>query len=621
MTTQPNLPPTNTDSDGTTTTFPYNFKVLREEHLKATFTVIATGVVTDLEIESYTGIGDDAGGTVTFASAPADDGIVTVDSIAPLSQIEQFNGNKLPPETVERGLDAIVIQNQRQQSQIERSVRFPASDEQVPTLPARAQRADKILGFTPDGTNFAMIQGAAASQAYVNLAKAEADRAVAAATYPYTSGEQKNGAFMPGAGESLTLFTYNNTSDAAVTLPALSGLAADYNIGICRTAGSGDQTISAADGALINGASSIVHASDYLCLDFTVNEAGDEWIATDKALVGVVIGTGAGNIVALDDEAKLPAVDASQLLRVRDDAARDTAIIAYVKADFIASDPGGVYGNVISDNFVSNTLGTVTGAAYSASGDLYTNADDIEFAADNLVLNAGWSGKTQVNISNKVLNGAVISHLGVRLSSADSGAEIKLLERVSAGVFNVEVSKPISHPGGGWAYVELDSKYTVPPTGDFYIGIYSATDTQHNQVGPSRAITNGNVSGDSVSIPEGFTGIFPFGYQFVHGASVLQSAATGIAAADPSDISAYFRVEDIDTVTEETDRVVKVSIDNGATFSTCDITTLGAFGADDTIIKADGDVSGQTGSQLVWRVELENGKQTEIKQAVVIPSY
>ena len=144
MTVQTDLPPTNTDSDGVTTTFPYEFKVLREDHLKATFTVIATGAVSDLEIESYTGIGDAAGGTVTFATAPADGGIVTLDSVTPLSQIEQFNGNKLPPETVERGLDSVVIQNQRQQSQIERSVRFPSSDSQIPTLPAQAQRADKI---------------------------------------------------------------------------------------------------------------------------------------------------------------------------------------------------------------------------------------------------------------------------------------------------------------------------------------------------------------------------------------------------------------------------------------------------------------------------------------------
>ncbi|MFV1850111.1 MAG: discoidin domain-containing protein [Thalassospira sp.] len=373
MTVQANLPPTNTNSDGVTTTFNYGFKVTREEHLKAIYTVIATGESGDLEIDSVTGIGNDGGGTVTFATAPADGMIVTVDSIAPLSQIEAFTGNKLPPATVERMGDAIAIQNQRQQSQIERSVRFPASDDEIPTLPAKAQRADKILGFTADGSDFLMVEGAAASQAYVDLAEAQADRAVAAASYPYTSGEQKTGAFMPGAGENLTLFTYNAVSDVPVTLPALSGLAAGYNIGICRTAGSGDLTISAADSALINGGASIVLASDYLCLDFTVNEAGDEWVAEDKALIGLPVGTAANEIVALDEAAKLPAVDGSQLTNVRDDTARDVSITAYIKADIQANDPAGTYGALISDNFITDSLAVKTNATYDAAGDYYDN--------------------------------------------------------------------------------------------------------------------------------------------------------------------------------------------------------------------------------------------------------
>ncbi|MDG4721583.1 phage head spike fiber domain-containing protein [Thalassospira aquimaris] len=175
MTVQENLPPTNTNSDGVTATFNYDFKVLREEHLSAIYTVIATGDSGALTIESVTGIGDDGGGTVTFADPPADGMVITIDSIAPLSQVEAFNGNKLPPATVERMGDAQAIQNQRQQGSINRTLRFHPTDTTIPTLPPAVQRQGKLLGFSDDGTDVEMIPGADDIKVY-------RDEAVQAAT-------------------------------------------------------------------------------------------------------------------------------------------------------------------------------------------------------------------------------------------------------------------------------------------------------------------------------------------------------------------------------------------------------------------------------------------------------
>ncbi|MCC4240389.1 choice-of-anchor R domain-containing protein [Thalassospira povalilytica] len=635
MTVQANLPPTNTNSDGTTTTFEYNFKVTREEHLKAMYTVIATGETGDLEIDSVTGIGDDGGGTVTFATAPADGMIVTINSIAPLSQIEAFTGNKLPPATVERAIDAQAIINQRQQSEINRTVRFPGSDEEIPTLPAKAQRADKILGFSADGSDFAMVEGAAASQAYVDLAEAQADRAVAAATHPYTGGEQKTGAFMPGAGESLTLFTYKAVSDAAVTLPALSGLAVGYNIGICRTAGSGDLTISAADGALINGASSIVLASDYLCLDLTINGAGDAWVATDKAIVGVPIGTGAGDLVALDGAAKLPSVDGSQLLNVRDDTARDTALTTFLRAETLADDPMGSYGKILSDNFVTDTATIKTNVVYDAVNDWYsvaTTADD------------GTAGETQTNTAE--LNSGVGSNGGMQFTAAASGdvtqATIDIDAVTTPGDYHLEIwsnsgNNPSAQIGADSSTVNIASAgvktftWSTGPdlvSGTVYWiilvpeGASNVTAAMCAAVSGFKSCRNNTITSLDASSEVNASLDFIFGLTISTGAGdgVLQSSAFTLEEADPTDITALFRVEDIDPVTNNTDRIISFSIDNGVTFAVATISALGAYGSDDTLIKAVGSVETQTGDQFVWKCETANNKSQRIKQIVAVPA-
>ncbi|WP_417733130.1 hypothetical protein [Rosistilla oblonga] len=314
MTVENSLPPTTTDGDGSTVTFPYNFMVLAENELQVTQTVAATGEETILTITESTGIGTPAGGTITVATAPTAGTKISVDSNITFTQPQEYDGNELYPETVEQGLDRLTIQNQGQETRINRAIRIAVSDVVAPSLPPAVQRANKFVGFGPDGTEIVMTEGAAASQAYVDMAEEQADRAVNAANYPYTSGETKSASFMPGTDETLTIFTVDSASAVAVSLPAIASVASAYNIGICRTTGSGTVTITADGSDLINGSGGIAITSDYLCLDFTIS--GGEWVVRDKSIVGVQIGTAAGNIVALDENSKLPAVDGSSLIGI-----------------------------------------------------------------------------------------------------------------------------------------------------------------------------------------------------------------------------------------------------------------------------------------------------------------
>ncbi|GAA0623244.1 hypothetical protein [Thalassospira tepidiphila] len=642
MTVENQLPPTTTAGDGSTVTFPYNFKIQDVADLDVTQTIVATGEDTTLEIVSSTGIGDPAGGTVTFASAPPAGSVVSVDNKAPISQPQEFDGNDIYPKSVEDGLDRKTIENQRQQSEINRTLRLHVTDSEAVTLPHKSIRADALVGFDATGENITMVKGAAASQSYVDQAEAQADRAVAAATYPYTSGEQKTGAFMPGTGESLTLFTYNNASDAAVTLPALSGLAAGYNIGICRTAGSGDLTISAADSALINGASSIVLASDYLCLDFTVNDAGDEWVTTDKALIGLPVGTSANNIVALDQNAMLPELDATNLINVRDNTARDTALISYIKSDIAISDPGGVYGGIISDNFISDTLSVSTNATYDATGDYYSNAAETVIASAAASTNS--SGNTGRTVRQRIA-AAAISSGGQSVSvtfKASSSAGLTIgsayigIAAASGDAFDF-ASTPVQllFSESGSAVISAGATATsdfssldFEGTDDLIVAFYiSAGDIQFGS--PSANWNAYYKTGDEASTVDatGYTADTGKTYG-VTGVSVqsvsdmtLQSAAATLETANPSDITAMFRVEDIDPVTNGTDRVISFSIDNGVTFSAATISVLGAYGDDDTLIKATANVEAQTGDQFVMKCVTANTKSQRIKQYVAVPGY
>ncbi|WP_417825318.1 hypothetical protein [Thalassospira povalilytica] len=649
MTVQANLPPTNTNSDGVTTTFNYGFKVTREEHLKAMYTVIATGETGDLEIDSVTGVGNDGGGTVTFATAPADGMIITVDSIAPLSQIEAFTGNKLPPATVERMGDAIAIQNQRQQSQIERSVRFPASDDQIPTLPAKAQRADKILGFSADGSDFAMVEGAAASQAYVDQAEAQADRAVAAATYPYTGGEQKTGAFMPGAGESLTLFTYNAVSDAAVTLPALAGLAAGYNIGICRTTGSGDLTISADDGALINGSSSVVLASDYLCLDLTINEAGDEWVAVDKALIGLPVGTSANNIVVLDNDGKLPAVDGANLLNIEDQLSRDmsASAMALLMAQADAAALAGSVGPFKhSNNFQSDTLPTSTGATYDAANDRYGPSTGADATTDSYSETNKDTDVAMYQGNNEEVGQALTLASAKTIKSVKfwikrvgslSGNNLKAEIRAASGTVGtgavpsgavLGTSSNVGMGTIGTSYAWVTFTFSSPvelAAGDYTVGL----------VWPSGGVGN---SSNRIDVGSDTSSPTHSGNAFkTNSAGSGWSAAAGedvcfdlIAAGDPEDMTlvddtitigasaqavlAYFLYQPVDTVTLGTDLLFDVSIDGGSTWAAAVVgedtfAEIGDIaGTSKKLVRALVDVSGQSGTSQTYRLRSANAK-------------
>lgn len=145
--------------NGSTKTFSVPFYFLDASHLRVTKRSSA-GVETTYALTTnytVTGAGSSSGGSITLTSgtaAPASGETVVISRNVPLTQETDYQSNDdFPAETHERALDKIVMSNQQQQQDIERSVKFPVSDSTSlnMVLPTSSVRAGKLVKFDASG--------------------------------------------------------------------------------------------------------------------------------------------------------------------------------------------------------------------------------------------------------------------------------------------------------------------------------------------------------------------------------------------------------------------------------------------------------------------------------------
>ena len=67
--------------------------------------------------------------------------------------------------------------------------------------------------------------------------------------------------------------------------------------------------------------------------------------------------------------------------------------------------------------------------------------------------------------------------------------------------------------------------------------------------------------------------------------------------------------------------MIRASIDGGTSWATATVTPLGAYGSTDRLIRADADVSAQSGGAFVWELTTANGKEQRIKQVASVAGY
>ena len=136
-------------ADGVATVFGYNFMIYASSHLA----VYLDGV---LQSSGYTvsGVGDAAGGNVTFTAAPAANVIVTLNLEVPFTQeLDYTVAGKFPATSHEQGLDLITMLCKRLKEVDERALLVPLGGNTTEdmALPTQANRASKYLAFDTDG--------------------------------------------------------------------------------------------------------------------------------------------------------------------------------------------------------------------------------------------------------------------------------------------------------------------------------------------------------------------------------------------------------------------------------------------------------------------------------------
>jgi hypothetical protein len=142
------------DGNDETTSFDYPFRVFAESDLN----VYVNGILQTFSADySVTGVNLDEGGTIEFSVAPPE-GInnVLIERSVPYTQpISIPEGSKFPARLVETGMDRIVVMLHQLFDKAIRGITIAAvaatGNEDLEIAQNAAERADRVVAFSPDG--------------------------------------------------------------------------------------------------------------------------------------------------------------------------------------------------------------------------------------------------------------------------------------------------------------------------------------------------------------------------------------------------------------------------------------------------------------------------------------
>lgn len=327
-------------------------------------------------------------------------------------------------------------------------------------------------------------------------------------------------------------------------------------------------------------------------------------------------GTGAGEVPVLDGSARLPAVDGSQLTGVRDNGSRDLAAsaMAYAMATNDSTSITGTVGSfLLVDDFEADSLDVNTNGTYSADDDSYGNPGAV--AVDTSGTASSAYGGTPAN-ANDDDNGTSWTGTLINFSGAGDSAKRLLIVEFSS-------SKDISE-------IIVDQISTATGSGSFKLQT-SSDGISYSDYGTGFTVTSTPASYTrTVDVPASYVAIVYAGSGDYSGTGItvrdLEISTAGAATdvvwrpdavtletADPDDLAGRFVFNIIDAVTFGTDVIGKYSIDGGSTWATGSWEKIGVIGSDGLELwRLDADVSGQSGSSLLWEVSTANNKRIDL---------
>jgi hypothetical protein len=144
------------DGDGSTTEFPYDFKIFADGDLTVILRSAAgTETVQTLTTDySVTNAGNANGGNVVFVTAPASGVTVLIRRDMDLTQSTDYTPNDpFPATSHEDALDRLTFISQQQQEELDRSIKLSRTNTMTSTefTVGASDRANKILAFDTSG--------------------------------------------------------------------------------------------------------------------------------------------------------------------------------------------------------------------------------------------------------------------------------------------------------------------------------------------------------------------------------------------------------------------------------------------------------------------------------------
>ena len=178
-------------ANGSTDVFNYTFKIIDETDLLVETALNGVSATKALNTDyTVTGVGETGGGTVTFLSMPANNTVISISRVRPLTQLTDIrNQGEFYPEIHEDAFDHLVMISQQVNADAKRSVRLPSVvdpttfDATLPVDIATQTGKPILVNSTGDGFEMGPSQGDIASaQANAAAALASANAAAASAT-------------------------------------------------------------------------------------------------------------------------------------------------------------------------------------------------------------------------------------------------------------------------------------------------------------------------------------------------------------------------------------------------------------------------------------------------------
>ena len=165
--------------NGSTTAFSYTFKVFDSSEVKVIVRTDSTGAESVRAEGSgstnyaVTGVGETAGGTVTFVTAPASGETVVILRDTALTQATDYQpADPFPAESHEDALDKLTHITQEIQEELDRSFKVSRTNAiNTPEFTDDATaRASLLLGFSSDGNNLEATTGRVSTVSVSNVA-------------------------------------------------------------------------------------------------------------------------------------------------------------------------------------------------------------------------------------------------------------------------------------------------------------------------------------------------------------------------------------------------------------------------------------------------------------------